>query len=169
MTITPYCSEGQSLDYLQLEPVWLDASTPDRERLLKQATLVLDSQVQFQGQALSPAQELAFPRTAFRYWEPRLALWKDVPAGDTPELLRRVTAYFALYLLQNPDFLSLESGGASWNSLTVGPISISKGTSISDNRQSKQLPLDFLRLIAPLTTTPGSYTQGHGTSWWRAN
>jgi hypothetical protein len=147
--------------YIAEDSTWSETSFEEQERALVNATRLLDTML-WAGSAVAATQPLAWPRTEFSYYDPVLNLDVTVPEGTVPTRLEKAIARLALHLLKYP---AVEKGyEASFDSITVGPISITNSNAASDPGRVPTIPYEVTKLVAPLTRD--GYT---ANSWWRAN
>jgi len=148
--------------YLADDSVWSEASFEEQERAVINATRLLDTKP-WLSSALDKAQSLAWPRLGFTYYDPVLNLYVDVAEEEVPARLARATARLALHLLMYPEVI--KGYDASFDSITVGPITVTNSNANSDpGGKVPKIPLEVLDLIDPLLRV------GHSnTAWWRAN
>jgi len=149
--------------YLADNPVWEAASSDEQEQALVDATRVLD-QNQWLGAAVSPSQALAWPRTKFSFFDPVLGLEVLVNEGTIPTRLEKATAFLALHFLTYPQ--ATKGYEASFDEISVGPISIKNTDAPSSSSKVPTVPTSISNLIAPLLYNAFSSSQG---AWWRAN
>lgn len=148
-------------DYLSDDPAWNESSYEEQERALVNATKLLDTML-WVGTAVSSDQLLAWPRTEFSYFDPVLNLYVTVAEEAVPRRLEKAVAQLAVHLLRYPE---LEKGyEASYDSITVGPISLTNSNASSDPGRIPKIPMEVLKLISPFTREDVS-----STVWWRAN
>ena len=127
---------------------WESADTPTKEFALRTATTLIDSTDAFLGVAVDPAQPLAYPRLDFTYWESKLNLPVTVPQGVVPLRLEQAVAQQALHLLTYPSVLA--GYDTTWDSITVGPISLSNQNASSDPGRVPRTPYSVRALLKPL-------------------
>ena len=142
---------------------WEGASVAEKEFALRTATVMLDTDSVWLSTAVSPTQPLAFPRREFHYWDPRLSLLVTVPEGTVPLLLQRAVAEQALHLQTYPS--AGRGYEATWDSITVGPISLSNSNASSDPGKVPPRPSAVRKLLQPLL----AQSSRPGLAWWRAN
>jgi len=140
---------------------WTAASTELRESALVTATLLVDDHAWI-GAAVSSSQALAWPRNNAIYNDTRLGF--NVTIGNTiiPSQVKEAVYEQALHLIDNEDILQGKT--QTFESISVGPISISDSDSTSTIPMKSSL---VLKKIRPLLNK--AYASGTGASWWRAN
>jgi hypothetical protein len=150
-------------DYLADNPVWEAASSDEQEQALIDATRVLD-QNQWLGVAVSSSQSLAWPRTKISFFDPVLGLEVLVTQGTVPARLQKATAYLALHFLKYPEVT--RGYEASFDEISVGPISIKNTDAASSGTKPPLVPAEISNFIAPLLSD--SFISSRG-NWWRSN
>lgn len=138
--------------------VWLTASDAEKDAALVTATRFLDDKAWI-GQAVSVSQNLGWPRVNAKYYDNRLGLVVELGETDIPENLKRAVAETALYYLQNPGVY--QSTATTYESISIGPISLSDSNSKKSNPKT---PAGVMTLLRPLQRK--SSVSG---TWWRAN
>jgi len=147
--------------YLENDSIWSEATYEEQERALINATKFLDDLL-WASSAVSETQPLAWPRTGFTYFDPVLNLYVGVDEESVPIRLEKAVARLALHLITYPELL--KGYESSYDSITVGPISITNANASSDPGRVPRIPLEVLSLIDPLLRVSVS-----STIWWRAN
>lgn len=147
--------------YLESDFVWSEASYEEQERAVVSATRLLDTML-WVGTAVSQTQPLAWPRTQLSFYDPVLNLQVSVEQAVVPVRLEKAVAKLAVHLLTYP---AVEKGyEASYDSITVGPITLTNSNASSDPGRVPTIPLEVTSLLAPLVRNSNS-----ASSWWRAN
>lgn len=163
MTLTlfenTYLEDASS--YLQNDSIWSEATYEEQERALINATRLLDTML-WAGSAVDASQPLAWPRDSFNYFDPVLNLYVSVEADAVPIRLEKAVARLALHILTYPNLL--KGYESAYDSITVGPISITNSNASSDPGQVPKVPLDVLSLVDPLLRVSST-----SQLWWRAN
>lgn len=147
--------------YLETDSIWSEATYEEQERALINATRFLD-QMLWAGSAVSASQSLAWPRVSFTYFDPVLSLYVEVAENEVPIRLQKAIARLALHLISYPELL--KGYESSFDSITVGPISITNANASSDPGKIPKIPLEVLSLIDPLLRVSST-----SAIWWRAN
>jgi hypothetical protein len=147
--------------YLVDDSTWSEAAYEEQERALINATRFLD-QLLWAGSALDANQPLAWPRVSFTYFDPVLNLYVEVAENEVPIRLEKAVARLALHVLSYPELL--KGYESSYDSITVGPISITNANAASDPGKIPKIPLEVYSLLDPLLRVSASTTV-----WWRAN
>lgn len=148
--------------YLATQPEWSLASSGDKERVLSTASFKLNDQPWLSA-ALSTIQPLAWPRETFSFFHPVLGLWLSVEQGTVPYLLEEIVCRLALHYLKYPSALSDYS--VTYDSISVGPISVSNNDAERTPSRPPAVPLAITSSLAPLLRGGGVASN----SWWRAN
>jgi hypothetical protein len=148
-------------NYLVGEPVWLVATTTEKEQALQQATRILEDS-SWIGEAVSETQTLAWPRKELSYLDTSKNLVVSVAQGSVPKLLEKATAQLALHLVKYP--AAQEVYNPSFDSIKIGPIEL-ENTDVSNKTDKVPLiPLSVQRLLTPLISTGWPEL-----AWWRSN
>ena len=140
---------------------WLTLSASKRERFVSAASWLLND-LKFLGTAVSDTQVMSFPREAFSYFDPSLNKQVLVPKSAVPERLARATANEALHLMQNPQVIDFRE--KSYESISVGPISISDSTPDRTDSVPLMPNIGVRQVVAPLLSA-----NSFGLIPWRAN
>lgn len=137
---------------------WDDSDDDQRTRALIMATRLLDAQYEWDGEATSTDQALAWPRVDV----PKPGI-EDVYADDEiPEPLRNAVCEYARALLTSDRTADSDLETYSVRSLTAGPVSLTFG-----NASAKAVP-DAVAQFAGLLGTrrglggSGAVTMGRG-------
>jgi len=146
--------------YLAGDTTFDGATTNQKEQALVNATRYLDDQP-WGGLAKTTSQPLAWPRTAFDYWDPTLGQVVTVADSTVPTRLVKATAFLALHFLRYPEVVS--GYDANFDELTVGPISLKNTNATSDPGRVPHAPGSVVKLISPLLL------DNNYSLWWRAN
>lgn len=149
--------------YLADNPAWESASEEEQEQALVDATRILD-QTQWVGSAVSPTQPLAWPRSAFTYFDPVMNHYIEIEEGEVPTRLAKATAYLALHLIRYPQVV--QGYEASFDEITVGPISVKNTDAQSSPGRIPTVPAEVNRLLEPLVWRGAVVS---GSAWWRSN
>ena len=139
---------------------WDSSSDEEKEQALVSATRLLDTTL-WAGQAVSASQPLAWPRTTFYFFDPVLNLDVTVLTGETPVRLDKAVAAQALHILRYPQ-LEREFQ-QSFDSISVGPISLSNSSSVKGAKEVPKVPAEVYDLLRPLSS------QASTNNWWRTN
>jgi hypothetical protein len=143
------------------DTAWNSASSFDKEQALQTASFKLNDKV-WAGTAVSPAQSMSWPRTSFTYFDKSLNLFVEVPQGVIPLRLVRGVSYLALHFIRYPEVvLGYQS---RFDSISVGPISISNSDASSDPGRVPMVPATVSLLVDPLLLRSET-----NLSWWRSN
>ena len=162
--IDTYCTVETAETILGGNPAWDDSTLGQKELALRTATAILDNQEGWLGIASTADQSLAWPRASFSYFDKKLNRIVFVEEGTIPPRLTQATAWLALHYLTYP---SAATGyEATWDSITVGPISLSNGNAQADPGTIPRVPTNVVLMIGPLLSGGGL---GKGIAWWRAN
>ena len=149
--------------YLADNPAWESATAEEQEQALIDATRLLD-QTQWLGSSVTTTQALAWPRTTFSYFDPTYNQVIEVEQGEVPLRLAKATAYLALHLIRYPQVV--QGYEASFDEITVGPISVKNTDASSSPGRIPTIPVEVTRLIEPLVWRGAAIS---GSTWWRAN
>lgn len=138
---------------------WTSASAAIKSQALVTATRFIDER-SWIGQAVSSSQKLGWPRNGAVYLDPRLGRRITIPNTQVPDTVKQAVYEQALHMLKNEDVLA--GNGRSYESITVGPISL-----VDANSKAKvsRTASTVASLIAPLTRVAGV---AGGNTWWRA-
>lgn len=147
--------------YLERDSIWSEASYEEQERALINATRFLD-QMLWAGSAVSTVQPLAWPRVGFTYFDPVLNLYVEVAEDTVPVRVEKAVARLALHLITYPELL--KGYESTYDSITVGPISITNANASGDPGRVPKIPLEVYSLLDPLLRVSVS-----SAIWWRAN
>lgn len=143
------------------QPGWAEALTVDKETALVQATNFLDT-LPYASYSLDPDQPLAWPRQGFAYYDVARGQWVQVSSGTVPRLLKQVTVSLALHYLRYPQATGRFE--PEFDSITVGPISLTNANPDVDARPVPSFPSRLKLMISPLLQSGLGDEQ-----WWRAN
>jgi hypothetical protein len=144
---------------------WDAASADEQDQSLVDATRSLDNRYWI-GSAVLVTQPLAWPRTGVSFWDPTLGLMVEVADDEIPRRLQIGTAQLALHLLRNPSVLA-DPYATRYDSITVGPISLSSGDYDSRPPAVPLVPHSVNKLVSPLVNSNSA--TGGAFAWWRSN
>ena len=150
-------------NYLTTSSDWNAATVEEKEQALLLATEKLDNN-SWLGYALSTSQPLAWPRTAFSFYDPVLRLDVPVPEGTLPVRLLKSVAKLAIYYVKFPSAGDKE---VTYDKIKIGPIEL-ENTSLDGSKNSSPAypSYDSVQgLIEPLLDKPSLIAK----TWWRAN
>lgn len=137
---------------------WVDAVTQNKQNALVTATRIIDNEYRFIGQAISTSQSLAWPRTGVTYMDPRLNQIVTVASDEYPKRLKDATCEQAYHLLVNENLL--DETQQTFESITVGPISISDSS--SDYKAAPRINPSVKSILLPLLLRS---SQNRGWAW----
>ena len=148
-------------NYLENDSAWSEATYEEQERALIDATKLLD-QLLWAGSAVSASQPLAWPRVDFTYFDPVLNLHVKVDEDTVPIRLEKAVAKLAVHLITYPSVL--KGYEASYDSISLGPITVTNSNASSDPGSIPKIPLEVFSLVDPLLRVSRTTS-----IWWRAN
>lgn len=125
---------------------WSTASVEVKESALITATAIVDENPWI-GSAVSPSQALAWPRTGAVYSDMKLGLVVTVDSDEVPTRVLIAVREQALHLIQNGPAIMGGSVEQIFESITVGPISLSDSNS---KRSTPKTPPTVKNMIKPL-------------------
>lgn len=158
-----FCEVATADQLLAGSATWSSASTAEKEFALREATKHLDQKA-WAGSAVSATQTLSWPRKTFSYYDVSKGLAVEVVEGTVPRQLQLASSTLALHFLTYPE--ASNGYSTTWDSITVGPISLSNSNAASDPGPIPRVPLMVDELIRPFLN--GMFAS-QGIVWWRAN
>lgn len=147
---------------------WSSLTDEAKETTLMNASQLIDIRfAPFLSFAASETQDMAFPRKAFSYMDPRLGLYVQVAEGDYPIMLQKAVMVLANHFAENQQTLFGGEATVEWSNISLDGLSISRspGTGPIGSKTVPLIPNDVLYLIRPLTL----YGDAGVNRWWRAN
>ena len=143
---------------------WSGLTTAEKQSRLREATKTLDDQP-WLSVAVSADQPLNWPRVAFTYYDTSKGLLVVVPEGTVPRRVKLAVVELALHFTLYPS--ATKGFDATWDSISVGPISLSNANASSDPGTVPRVPASISLMLAPLLAS-GLGSPGN-LAWWRAN
>ena len=131
----------------------------DSEEALR-ADNYLDS-LYYHGSVVTIDQEHAWPRTGVSYYDARRNMIVSLDREAIPREMAAAALLLVEHYVRYPD-----AGGVEprWDSISLGPLSLSNSTPGTDARPIPTAPLTVTKLLRPLLR---SITEE--TTWWRTN
>lgn len=142
---------------------WDALDEAGKEAALISATRLIDNR-SWIGTAVSSSQSLGWPRSGATYFDARLGLTVSPTNDEIPNKVKAATFEQALHLITNQD--ALQASGQVFESITVGPISLSDSNKTSKPSNFSATALSYLEGLFTGSKGTGG---GTGSAIWRAN
>jgi hypothetical protein len=136
---------------------WDTLDEASKEAALISATRYIDERPWI-GSTVSPSQDLGWPRNGATYFDEKLGMIVTHSNTDIPERVKIAVYEQALYMVVNND--SLQATSQSFESITVGPISLSDSDSSKSISKSSSTATKMLKPLVKRGST--------SNTWWRA-
>jgi len=146
---------------------WLELSDSDKAATLITATARFDQHyAPFVSEASNPGQPLAFPRKAFRFYEPVLGVFVDQVDGQIPERVKKAIVHLAFHYNLNSEELFGKDDKRNWTRISLEGMSLSDATVNSSSGNVREFPREVTSFVRPFLANPSSV---YSNNWWRSN